>query len=312
MSELVDLPRWLGMAVLRESSFDLGALKAELSKRGVSSRGWRLYLDHGDAMFKPLSKNWLDKQTSSKQVTAAVAWLCLLQACEMDVLPPHELVTSLGEWKLPGGQLNAIPPGFLRAAWKATVLAQYAEGDAEDFIETDVIPLAQWFFQSGAYKSTGPDRLKAGWESLKRLRREFVSVESRKLSTEDWPPIIKKFESGRFVMLALCNESELEEEGEAMNHCVGTFGDTCRFQPLRIFSIQQKKSRLRVATLSIKEIRSGSWVVDQLKGPLNADVGHGLWEDIDALLQIANLVSRQDAKLRNFLDFIHTLAAPDL
>jgi hypothetical protein len=52
---------------------------------------------------------------------------------------------------------------------------------------------------------------------------------------------------------------------------------------LRIFSIRQKKERARVATLSIKEIKSGNWVVDQLKGPLNADVGHGLWEDIDGL-----------------------------
>lgn len=310
MPELTELPRWLGTTVLSDSSLDLGTLKTELSERGVSSRGWRLYLDHGDAMFKPLSKNWLDKQTLPKQAAAGIAWLCVLQACEMDVLPPHELVSSIGEWKLPGGQLNAIPPAFLRAAWKATVLAEYNDIDIEDFIQTDVIPLAQWFFQSGAYKSTGPDRLKAGWESLKRLRREFVSVESQKLSTEDWPPIIKKFESGRFLMLALCKESELEEEGEAMSHCVDTYGDNCRFQPLRIFSIQLKKTRQRVATLSIKEIKGGDWVVDQLKGPLNADVGHCLWEDIDALLQIVNLVSRQDPKLRNFLDFIHSLATP--
>ena len=307
MPELTELPRWLGTTALSDCSLDLGTLKTELSKRGVSSRGWRLYLDHGDAMFTPLSKNWLDKQTSPKQAAAAIAWLCVLQACEMDVLPPIELVSSIGDWKLPGGQLDRIPPAFLRAAWKATVLAEYDDIDIEDFIQTDVIPLAQWFFQSGAYKSTGPDRLKAGWESLKRLRREFVSVESQKLSTEDWPPIIKRFESGRFVMLALCKESELKEEGAAMSHCVATYGDICRFQPLRIFSIQLKKTHQRVATLSIKEIKGGEWVVDQLKGPQNADVGHGLWEDIDGLLQIVNLVSRQDAKLRNFLDFIHTL-----
>ncbi len=310
MPDFSEFPRWLGPTALSESSLDLGALKVELSKRGVSSRGWRLYLDHGDAMFKPISKYWLDKQTLPKQAAAAISWLCVLQACEMDVLPPQELVSSLGEWKLPGDQIDAIPPAFFRAAWKATVLAEYEDVDAEDFIQTEVIPLAQWFFQSGAYKSTGPDRLKAGWESLKRLRREFVKVESQKLSAEDWPPIIKSFDSGRFVMLALCNESELVEEGLAMKHCVATYGDICRFQPLRIFSIRQKKERARVATLSIKEIKSGNWVVDQLKGPLNADVGHGLWEDIDGLLQIVNRVSRQDAKLRNFLDFIHTLATP--
>lgn len=307
MLEFSDLPRWLGMEMSPDNALDLGALKAHLSKRGVSSRGWRLYLDHGDVMFNPLRKNWLTKQALSMQASAAVDWLCVVQACEMDVLPPHELVASLGEWKLPGGQLNAIPPLFLRAVWKATVLAQYTDANAADFVRNEVIPLAQWFFQSGAYKSAGPERLKAGWESLKRLRREFVTVEAQKLSQDDWPPVIRKFESGPFVMLALCNESELVEEGEAMDHCVGTFGDICRFQPLRIFSIQQKKSRQRVATLAIKEIKSGHWEVDQLKGPSNADAGPGLWEDIDGLLQIVNAVTRRDAKLRNFLDFIHTL-----
>jgi hypothetical protein len=308
MLEFADLPRWLGMGLSSENSLDLGALKADLSKRGVSSRGWRLYLDHGDAMFNPLRKNWLTNQALSRQASAAVDWLCVVQACEMDVLPPHELVTSLDEWKLPGGQLNAIPPLFLRAAWKATVLAQYADANATDFIRNEVIPLAQWFFQSGTYKSAGPDRLKAGWESLKRLRREFVVTEAQKLSQDDWPPIIRKFESGAFVMIALRNESELAAEGEAMDHCVGTFGDICRFRPLRIFSIQQKKGRRRVATLAIQEIKSGHWEVNQLKGPSNADAGSGLWKEIDGLLQIVNSVTRQDAKLRNFLDFIHTLA----
>jgi hypothetical protein len=259
-------------------------------------------------MFNPLRKHWLNKQALPRQASAAVDWLCVVQACEMDVLPPPELVSSLGEWKLPGGQLNAIPPLFLRAVWKATVLAQYTDANAVGFVWNEVIPLAQWFFQSGAYKSAGPDRLKAGWESLKRLRRESATVEAKKLSQDDWPPIIRRFESGPFVMLALCNESELVEEGEAMNHCVGTFGEICRFQPLRIFSIRQKKSMQRVATLAIKEIKSGQWEVNQLKGPSNADAGSGFWEEIDGLLQIVNGVSRRDAKLRNFLDFIHTLA----
>jgi len=310
MLEFTDLPRWLGTGLSPEDSLDLGALKTDLSKRGVSSRGWRLYLDHGDAMFNPLRKNWLTKQSAARQARAAVDWLCVVQACEMDVLPPHELVASLGEWKLPSGQLNEIPPLFLRAAWKATVLAQYNDANATDFVGNEVIPLAQWFFQSGAYKSTGPDRLKAGWESLKRLRREFVITEAQRLSQEDWPPIIRKFESGPFVMIALCNESELAAEGEAMDHCVGTFGDICRYRPLRIFSIQQKKSRQRVATLAIQELKSGHWEVNQLKGPSNADAGSGLWADIDGLLQIVNTVTRQDATLRKFLDFIHTLAAP--
>lgn len=309
MPEMWDLPRWIGLDLPADQLLDLSALKATLSHRGVNSRGWRLYLDHGDVMFKPLQKSWLDGQPRSKQASAAIAWLCILQTCEMDVLPPRELVASIAEWDLPGGQLGAVPPQFLRAAWKAAVLATYAGADVEAFILAEVVPLAKWFFQSGASESTGTNRLKAGWESLKRLRRESVPEESRKLSAEDWPPVIKKFESGSFVMRALCNEQELQDEGDAMSHCVGTFGDTCRFKPFRIFSIQLKKGGRRVATLAIKETRSGHWDVDQLKGPSNADPGSGLWQDIDALLRIVNAVTRHDLKLRQFLDLLHSLDA---
>lgn len=309
MAEMSDLPKWIGLGLLTDEPPDLSILKAILFQHGVNSRGWRLYLDHGDAMFNPLRQRWLDGQPAVSQASVAVAWLRLLQACEMDVLPPRELAVSIADWDLPGGQLAAVPPLFLRAAWKAAVLAAYADADVPAFIQAQVIPLAKWFFQSGAFRSAGTDRLKAGWEGLKRLGREHVAEEFRQLSPDDWPPVIRKFESGPFVMRALCNELELQEEGEAMDHCVGTFGDTCRFQPLRIFSIQLKKGGKRVATLAIKETRSGHWDVDQLKGPGNTDPSSLLWQDIGVLLRVVNEVTRQDPKLRRFLDFIHSLAA---
>ena len=125
--------------------------------------------------------------------------------------------------------------------------AQYSNDGIDAFIEAELIPIAQWFFRSSAYKSADAGRLKAGWESLKRLRRESVAVESRKLGADEWPPILRKFESGPYRMLALISESELLEEGEQMEHCVGTYGDDCRFETLRIFSVQYKKTGLRVA-----------------------------------------------------------------
>ncbi len=307
MSDMSDLPMWIGSCRSTDESSDLGALKSALSQRGVNSRGWRLYLDQGDAMFNPLRKAWFDGQPRSRQASAAIAWLRVVQACEMDVLPPVELVASVSEWGLPGDQLDAIPPLFLRAAWRVTIQAAYAGVDVAAFVQTEVVPLARWFFQSGAAKSAGPERLKAGWESLKRLRRESVTTESRKLSVDDWPAVVKKFESGPFSMHELCTERELQEEGDVMQHCVGSFGDTCKHEPLRIFSIRMKKGGRRVATLAIRETRRGHWDVDQLKGPRNTDPGSGLWEDIDALLRVVTEVTRHNTRLRRFLDFLHTL-----
>lgn len=286
----------------------LGALRTLLLKQGVNPRGWRLYLDHGDVLFAPLIPHWFEQHGKGQEAATATSWLRLLQSCEMDVLPPPELVESMSHWSVPDNRLDTVPPLFLRAAWKSCAAAQYSDDGIDDFIEEQLIPLAQWFFCSGAYKSAESGRMKAGWESLKRMRRESVAIEARKLGTDEWPPIVRKFESGPYRMLALSSEKQLLEEGELMRHCVGTFGDNCRFEPLRIFSVQHKKTGHRVATLSIRETQPGSWVFDQLKGPANAEVDPSLWREADALLQIANRISRNDPQLRTFLDFIHSLS----
>lgn len=260
-------------------------------------------------MFKPLAKAWFKSNSPRACAAQAIGWLRVLQACEMDVLPPLELVSSIQEWGLPHMQLDAIPPMFLRAAWKAAVTASYEDDVCDDFVAESVVPLARWFFASGAYKTTGPDRLKAGWDSLKRLRRESVRSHAIQLSDADWPPVIHKYTSGPFVLVGLCNESDLVEEGQAMKHCVGSYADICRFEPLRVYSIRHKKTGARVATLSVRETKPGWWDVDQVKGPSNADAGPLLWPEIDGLLRLLNTVSRRDTQLRNYLDFVHQIAS---
>jgi hypothetical protein len=304
MPDYSHLAQWLEQGA--PDSRGLGAVKEAMFARGVNSRGWRLYADHGDVLFAPLRTHWLEHSTNQSAAVAA-SWLRLLQACEMDVLPPPALVRNIADWKLPGEQLDAISPLFLRAAWKACINAQYLDEDVSGFVEGELTPLAQWFFASGTYKVVSDGRLKAGWESLKRLRLESVAIESRKLGTDDWPPVVRKFESGGYRMVALCNETDLKLEGDAMYHCVGGYADTCRFEPLQIFSVQYKKTSTRVATLSLREKKPGVWEIDQLKGPLNAAVDKSVWREVFGLLQVVDQVSREDVRLREFLDFIHSL-----
>ena len=289
-----------------------GVLKQHLADLGVNSRGWRLFLDYGVALFEPLGPAWRDAKGPHGLGANEICWLKVLQACEMDVPPPPELVRSVAQWALPGNRLDALPPLFLRAAWKACVEAQYGDDGIDDFIDTSVIPLARWFFAGDAHRTTSGARLKAGWESLVRLRRESVDVEARKLGPEEWPPIVRRFDSGGFRMLALCSQRALAEEGMEMSHCVGIYADRCRTEPLRIFSIRNLRSGARVATLSVLETKPGVWNFDQIKGPHNAAVDIAVWQEADNLLQVMNAVSRQDAGVRKFLDFIHSLAGSDL
>jgi len=287
---------------------ETGTLKRHLTELGVNGRGWRLYLNYGYALFAPLGQRWCDIECGDPRGDNEVAWLKILQACETDVLPPPELVRSIADWQLPGHRLDQLPPMFLRTAWQACVAVQYRDECLQEFIETELNPLAQWFFLSTAHQTIDAGQLKAGWDNLLRLRRESVGVEAKKLGLDDWPPIVRQYESGAYRFVALSYAHQLQEEGAAMAHCVGSYADRCRMEPLRIFSVRYKKTGARVATLSLRETKPGFWHFDQLKGPLNAEVDSRISQEADALLRIMNQISRQDAKTRQFLDFIHSLA----
>jgi hypothetical protein len=282
-------------------------LKHELSELGINSRGWHLYVSYGYALFLPLGQQWCDLEGGDVRGNNEVAWLKILQACEMDVLPPPELVASIRNWRIPGDLLDAVPPMFVRAAWKASVAAQYSEEGIEEFVVNTLVPLAQWFFVSGSYRHIQPGQMKAGWANLMRLRRDSALDEAKKHGADDWPPIVRRYESGPFDMIALSYAAQLNEEGSAMQHCVGSYADRCRFEPLRIFSIRTKKTKQRIATLSLVENKPGVWDFDQLKGPKNDPVDSRVWQEADGLRMVMNRVSVSDLKTRQFLDFIHSL-----
>jgi hypothetical protein len=287
---------------------DLGSLKRLLAERGVNGRGWRLCLDYGDALFSPLEEGFSPANLAYANGSNAVAYLRLLQACEMDVLPPPELVASLARWHLPSNQLSVIPPLFFRAAWKACVAAQYSEEGGNNFIETEVVPLASWFFSSGSYESINDTRLKAGWMTLMRLRREWFIAQARTLGEEEWPPILSSMVWDTFRFSALFSEAQLEEEGNVMGHCIGTYADRCRSELLRIYSVRHYKTGVRVATLSAKELRTGHWEIDQIKGPNNADVEQRLWRASRVFLDKLGYVSSRPGPVRQFLDGLRLVA----
>lgn len=283
------------------------SLKIQLAAQGVNSRGWRLYLDYGYKMFAPLGFDWADLACANELGLSEIAWLKILQACEMDVLPPPQLVKSVPHWKIPDNQLALVPPLFVRLAWKACIAAQYQTDTMDDFIAKELIPLAQWFFESGTYKTATFADLKTGWASMQRLRREYADTVAHTCGADDWPPIIRRYESGALVMTALSYARQLIAEGAAMQHCVGDYAERCRHEPLRIFSVRNKKTGARVATLSVVEKTAGRWKFDQLKGPLNAEVDIQVWREADGLCQTLNHVSCSDTKSRRYLDFIHSL-----
>ena len=129
------LLKWFQMTDEPIGKHRLNALKVILTQLGVNSRGWRLYIDYGDAMFTPLATHWFARHGKRRKGVVASHWLKLLQSCEMDVLPPPEMVASMAQWQVPENQLDAVSPLFLRAAWKSCAAAQYSNDGIDAFIK---------------------------------------------------------------------------------------------------------------------------------------------------------------------------------
>lgn len=304
------LPLWLDPRRKKVAPVDLGVIKAELARRGVNSRGWRLYLDYGDALFAPLGKPWIHPDQPFASGPNAVAYLCLLQACEMDVLPPPALVASLALWGIPNDRLDRIPPLYFRAAWKAAIANQYESATEDEFIQ-EVVLVGLWFFGTGAFETADPGLLKAGWPAL-LLRQKAWSSEQAAASAptglptdDEWNPYVRRVEWGVYRFEALTNEAQLVEDGESMQHCVGAYAPYCRGGVRRVYSVRERKSGRRVATLSLEYVDYGngglSWECDQLSGFKNTEI---LPPDV---------IVAADAVLRTYLDLpAQTFAKPIL
>ena len=293
------LALWLNPSRRENAPVDLGALKAELARLGINSRGWRLYLDYGDARFEPLGRPWIHEDQPFSSGPNALAYLRLLQACEMDVLPPPDLVASLRFWDIPEARLAKVPPLFFRAAWKAAVANQYVPRSAEEFIR-EVILVGRWFFATGTHETTEPGLLKAGWPALLRRRKEWAAEQAPVVlpdgapTADEWDPYIRRLEWGLYRFEALTNAAQLQEEGEAMQHCVGTYPEFCRSGLRRIYSVRERKSGRRVATFALEYAHYGDgmleWIYDQISGLKNASI------------EQPELICAADALLRAYLE----------
>ncbi len=280
-SEHRQLAQWLNPSRQIDAPLDLGKFKEQLACQAINSRGWRLYLDYGDALFLPLRSPWIRPDQPYTNGLNAIVYLRLLQACEMDVLPPPVLVASLPLWGLPDERLDQVPPLYFRAAWKAAVASQYGQCSVADFTE-EVASVSRWFFASRMYENAEPGLLKAGWTALLRRKNEWAMRQEPTTSTigefpgDEWNPYIRRVEWGSYRFEALTNAKQLREEGEAMQHCVGSYHNYCRAGARRIYSVRGRKNGKRMATLSLEYSADAdgtlNWQCDQLSGLKNAEV----------------------------------------
>jgi hypothetical protein len=291
----------------KRATRDFGVLKAVLQERGVNSRGWRLYLDYGDAIFENLGKPWVSADWVYTSRHNAIAFLRLLQGCEMDVLPPTALLRSMPSWLIPQNRICHIPTGFFRAAWKMCIVGEYTGTPIETIIESRIIPVCQWYFATKQHAKPDANLLKAGWAALEKRHIENLPVgkaddfEHAGVSPKkiEWITPIQRAEVGMLRYIALSSPSALDEEGQEMNHCIGNYDQKCRSSSLRAFSVRDRKSDEPIATLTVFfSSQSRSWQFDQIHGPGNAKVNQRVVEASVDLLHFLDEVTRADVVLQ--------------
>ncbi len=110
-------------------------------------------------------------------------------------------------------------------------------------------------------------RLHQDWRLEQTCRDEGVSP-----AAAEWPEFVPVVEWDGLRFVSLASEAALLAEGHAMNHCIGGYGDRCLSGMLRAYSIRDRKSGARVATLTVEEMTKGRWKIDAIKGNHNTPV----------------------------------------
>lgn len=281
-------------------------LKTLLQKSGVNRRGWRLYLDYGDALLAPMGNKLLNRQAPQQACRHIEQLLNLLAACEMDVPPPRELMAAIAHWRVSPGD---VPPLLFRAAWKACVLHQYTQPGGmalSVFIATEINPIMCWALKQGR-QQLNEQRLRAGWSGIRRAYLGSLVVDPLKSIGRDhpeyneWPIIVRQVDCAGYRFIALGNTTDLEAESEWMQHCIDTYATRCRTSMCRAYRIIEIKQQRHVGTMAIDTDFDGDWYVEQLQGQNNSALDVRLTEAADAVLRAHEDACRYDPALRQMV-----------
>lgn len=265
---------------------DAGGLRPALMAAGVNSRGWRLYCDIGDELFEPIGP-LLRSTPATQALPNAIAFLQLVQACEMDVPPPRELAEALCRLRLPGMALSALPVYLFRAAWKECARLLYAGTFSPDWLVDEVLPVMNWLLGRNQTRRMDHNQIRANWSSFVRLHNDWLDQPGCADGTRAWAPLVRHMRCGMFTIEELTHERALLREGEAMHHCVANFVGACMRGEQHIFTITDTRTAQRIATLALSAESDGNWAVLDLKGPHNGCVKamRGLMEAVLNLLR---------------------------
>jgi hypothetical protein len=184
----------------------------------------------------------------------------------------HMIETSDLSWMDDGGE------AYLEAIRDITFVTHYDELPNLD-------PVLDWFLATRPIMDS--NQIKRGWSYLEKSseawhqRRGNYGIPEMDISEyPGWKCIVADRQDqwcniyppeNPYKIIPLTTAQQLQEESEAMHHCVVTYIESCIYGEIRIFSVREKAKGQRIATVELA-VCSGNWEVMQLKGKCNNEL----------------------------------------
>jgi hypothetical protein len=186
------------------------------------------------------------------------------------------------------------------------IVGEYTGTPIDTIIESRIVPVCQWYFETKQHAKPDSNLLKAGWAALEKRYRESIPAcitlgeaqGGKNNVIAEWITPIQEAEFDHLRYIALRSSSALEEEGRIMHHCIATYSDRCKSSSLRAFSVRSQNTDERIATLTVfYSSQSRSWQLDQIHGPSNSEVAEHVIASSLALLYCLDEATSSDMGL---------------
>lgn len=146
------------------------------------------------------------------------------------------------------------------------------------------------------------------WQDAFRRQQSIRDQDSELIRGLTWRAPIDEFNNESRVIVPLLSQTELIEEGRAMDHCVGSYTCDCRLGQLQIWSIRTLEGQ-RCSTLATRfeRLAEGSWraVITQHRGKSNVAPDSATKHAAHELLRT---LSAGQAEMMQFWEWRRTLA----
>jgi hypothetical protein len=276
-------------------------LYCRVLEAGLGKAAWRYLAKHGTRFLRPA---W-EAAGDGSRLRTALEVLRVLEGAGLPPPPPASALRAIfPNW--PADRRRRFRPGWCEVAGEVLGVALReadrvrASHEFDGYLQ-ELRGVVRW--ARAERPALGKQQRRAGWRPLvrKALERERVESVCKFRGPESWDSAVGEFCTERYLVVPLDTSRALVEESLAMRNCAASMYGECLLDVTRLFSVRDRCSGKRLATIGLTVSSSPPWKVLDVRGPANRPAPRAialLAEDLARMYVVAErCVSRtQDRK----------------